>query len=59
MSETIYKVPGEHRGPKGLTFSFRGIEDGEKMPDGWSASLPEAIKASLKPKAKRKPKAKE
>ena len=45
-STIIYKSPGQHRGPKGKTYSFRGLADGEKMPSGWHKTLNAAVKAS-------------
>ncbi len=61
MADMIYKVPGQHKGPKGTTYSFRTLYDGEKIPKGWHGSLVEAVDAFLppeeKPKRKRRTKA--
>jgi len=45
----IYKIGGQHRAPKGLKYSYREIEEGGKLPDGWHASLSGAVEAHLSP----------
>ena len=58
MSGIIYQVPGKLKGPKGTTYSWRGVDEGDKMPDGWHDSLTGAVEAHLgaadKPKRKRR-----
>ena len=31
----IYKIGGVHRAPKGLKYSYKGVEDGGEIPKGW------------------------
>lgn len=62
MAKTmIYKVPGQHRGPRGTTYSYRGAEVGDDIPEGWHDSLEGAVNAHFdpveKPKRKRRTKA--
>ena len=54
----IYKVPGNLKGPKGTTYSWKDAGDGDKLPEGWHSSLTDAIEAQQdKPKRKRRTKA--
>ena len=54
----IYKVPGNLKGPKGTTYSWKDAGDGDKLPEGWCATLDEALEAHIdKPKRKRRTKA--
>ena len=43
----VYKCPGQHRGPKGTTYSFKGVKTQEEtdslLSNGWSISLDEAV----------------
>ena len=43
----VYKCPGQHRGPKGTTYSFKGVKTQEEtdslLNNGWSISLDEAV----------------
>ncbi len=53
----IYKIGGQHRAPKGLTYSYREIEEDGKCPKGWHPSLTGAVTAhenATKPKTKAK-----
>ena len=50
----IYKVPGNLKGPKGSTYSWKGSEDGDNLPDGWHTTLAEALEAHKEPDAKPK-----
>ena len=49
-STIIYKVPGQHRGPAGTTYTFRGLADGAEVPEGWHPSLGDAVESHLSPK---------
>ena len=57
-SEIVYKCPGNHRGPKGTTYSFKGVSTQEEadslLSNGWSISLNDAIdlKLGVKPVVK-------
>jgi len=43
----VYKCPGQHRGPKGTSYSFKGVKTQEEtdslLNNGWSISLDEAV----------------
>lgn len=43
----VYKCPGQHRGPNGTTYSFKGVKTQEEtdslLSNGWSISLDEAV----------------
>ena len=54
MTPTIfYKCPGQHRGPKGMSYNFKGVSTQEQadllMKNGWSISLHDAVEGT-KPK---------
>ncbi len=53
----IYKVPGTLKGPKGTTYDWKGVDDDAKVPDGWCATLAEALETTVKPKRTRRTKA--
>lgn len=53
----VYRTPGPHKKPRGLTYAYRGAADQEAfdalIAKGWSASYEEAVsKLDKKPKAK-------
>ena len=50
----IYKVPGNLKGPKGTTYSWKNAEEGDNVPDGWHPMLAEALEAHIEPGAKPK-----
>lgn len=45
----IYKIGGQHRAPKGLTYSCKGVGEDEEIPKGWYPSLNDAVEAHGKP----------
>jgi hypothetical protein len=53
----LYRIPGPHKKPRGLTYGYRGAADQEAfdalIAKGWSASYEDAAsKLDKKPKAK-------
>ncbi len=57
MADIIYRIPGKNRGPRGTTYDSRGVESADNLPDGWHASMSDAVAAHLDPpKRKRKSK---
>ena len=53
----LYRVPGPHKKPRGLTYAYTGAEDQEQfdalIAKGWSASYQDAAnKLDKKPEAK-------
>lgn len=51
--ETVYKVPGIHRGYRGNTFSFAPVNSAEELAaleaEGWHLKIEDAIAAANKP----------
>lgn len=45
----IYKIGGVHRAPKGLKYSYEGVEDNSEIPKGWYDNLNDAVEAELNP----------
>ena len=47
--ETVYRVPGAHRGPKGCTYDYKGVADADALKAakkaGWSETLDKAMGA--------------
>lgn len=45
--DMVYRVPGLHRGPRGFTFDFLGVDDAEAMKaalaSGWHRTIEGAI----------------
>lgn len=39
----IYKTPGPHRAPRGMTYSYRGHVEGDPIPAGWYETLDAAL----------------
>ena len=57
MTPTIlYKCPGQHRGPYGTTYDFKGVKTQEEtdslLQNGWSSSIDEALESAKAPRAK-------
>jgi hypothetical protein len=55
----LYRIPGPHKQPRGLTYAYTGAQDQEQfdalIAKGWSASYEAAAsKLDKKPKAKAK-----
>jgi len=53
----LYRIPGPHKKPRGLTYGYKGAADQEQfdafIAKGWSASYEDAAsKLDKKPKAK-------
>lgn len=45
--DMVYRVPGLHRGPRGATYSFLGVNDADELKaalaDGWHRTIEEAM----------------